>query len=295
MADLNHRVTELENEIKVIKNEVKAILLDVREQYLNAENPFLAGAASAQGGQASVGITCQTDSSGAKSTTSDTENSKDTKTNDDKPEESASKEEDKNKSSSNSEEEISQQEENDKKGKKSTLPTLTMGPDSGDSKIHQSGKAGNKMKNVLGKFLPGDGDDDTYSAGDMQLSKETTTHKSGKQNFGRSGKGNGGNINLLTIAALSRWVDESTEKIGKERAEVMVEACYLVGHISSEFKDLLIRLVHLSQAEEPRKGRINTQDYLGVIARLDGLLGYNDGSESALLSILTDNKESHYG
>jgi hypothetical protein len=278
MADLNHRVTELENEIKVIKNEVKAILLDVREQYLNTENPFIIGGAGAQGGQFSAVINCQTDSPESKpNSPADTESKEDNNSNSAKDQ---------------SEEEIISENEKDKKARKSTLPSLSMGSDSGEGKTPHGNKTGNKMKTAFGKFLSGDNDSDTGLSGEGQFGKDSWNKK---QAAAKSGKGNNGNINLLTIAALSRWVDESTEKIGKERAEVMVEACHLVGHISNEFKDLLIRLVRLSQADEPKKGRINTQDYLGVIARLDGLLGYNNGSESSLLSILTDNKESHNG
>jgi hypothetical protein len=69
----------------------------------------------------------------------------------------------------------------------------------------------------------------------------------------------------------------------------------MVGHMPAELKDLVIRLVRLSQADEPKKGKINTRDYLGVIAQLDNLLGYNSESESALLSILTNAKETNSG
>ena len=75
----------------------------------------------------------------------------------------------------------------------------------------------------------------------------------------------------------------------------MVEACHMVGHMSTELKDLVIRLVRLSQTDEPKKGKINTRDYLGVIAQLDSLLGYNNESEAALLSILTNSKETNSG
>ncbi len=291
MADLNHRVTELENEIKVIKNEVKAILLDVREQYLNAENPFLSGAAAAQGGQFSTVVSCQTESSSKPASPADAADIKEP--DEEQPQASLNDESD-NDDGSDDENGAGGNNEKGKKNKKSTLPTLSMGPDTGEGKKSHGGKLESKLKGASSRFAAGEDDDDDPFYGDPRFAKDSW-QKGGRQSGGKNGKGHSGNINLLTIAALSRWVDESTEKIGKERAEVMVEACYLVGHISNEFKDLLIRLVRLSQAEEPKRGKINTQDYLGVIARLDGLLGYNDGSESALLSILTDSKESHYG
>ena len=71
----------------------------------------------------------------------------------------------------------------------------------------------------------------------------------------------------------------------------MVEACHIVGHINPELKELLIKLVHLAQTDEPKRGKVNTRDYLGVIAQLDGLLGYGNESEAALLTILTNGKE----
>ena len=148
--------------------------------------------------------------------------------------------------------------------------------------------------------LPASAERDRKGAGGLlpglgPLEQEADRRKGKQPREYLRGRGNGDGITLLTIAGLSKWVDESTEQIGKERTEVMVEACHMVGHLSPELKDLLVKLVRLAQADETKRGKITTKDYLGVIAQLDNLLGYGSESEAALLSILADTREPSYG
>jgi hypothetical protein len=293
MADVSHKITELENEIKVIKNEVKAILLDIREQYLNAENPFYARLQQGSGSTPVINISNTTaapeshDHPGPKSDFSDL-------TQDDIV---ASPPEAINRTTGADETSKSSSPHHEKNGKEGTLPSLTLEPDQDDDSQKQE-KQGKKNRpssysdieppvNRKGAELL----QEINEYGIQELlnddDRPVTRHK--------TGRGYNHRINLITIAGLSRWVDESVEKIGKERTEVMVEACHMVGHMPAELKDLVIRLVRLSQMDEPKKGKINTRDYLGVIAQLDNLLGYNSESESALLSILTNAKETNSG
>ena len=292
MADLSNKITELENEIKVIKNEVKAILLDIREQYLNAENPFYGRMQGGGGNMPVFNINTTTAPDGNAS--SEQEPVPPDMTQDDNeisPSEEASLladvTDDSKASSPHSE----------KNGKEGTLPSLTLEPDQDDN-LQKQEKPGKKNQSS------------SYSDMESSVSKKEEELLQELNGCGiqellyddekpvsrrRTGRGYNQRINLITIAGLSRWVDESVEKIGKERTEVMVEACHMVGHMPSELKDLVIRLVRLSQMDEPKKGKVNTRDYLGVIAQLDNLLGYNNESEAALFSILSNAKETNSG
>jgi hypothetical protein len=288
MADSSQKITELENEIKVLKNEVKAILLDIREQYLNAENPFFSRPQETGTGPV-INISntpglieheAHEPMSGVEEPIPDNiEVPDEEKTETPAVEETIPASEDKN------------------GGKESTLPSLTLEPDEDDAPPKKD-KRGKKDKSS-----PYSDTELSFENGGEELLQEINDYGiqemlSSEERPAPRQKNNRGynqRINLITIAGLSRWVDESTEKIGKERAEVMVEACHMVGHMSMELKDLVIRLVRLSQAEEPKKGKINTRDYLGVIAQLDSLLGYSNESEAALLSILTNSKETNSG
>jgi hypothetical protein len=289
MADMSNKITELENEIKVIKNEVKAILLDIREQYLNAENPFIARAQGVDNGPfVNIGnMTKPTDSQKNQEESSDFS----ALMKDDSADSPVGESGDAQENKGQRKDSAPQVESNNTEG---TLPLLTLEPDA-DEVQHKQGKKTKASSgfdfepaaNKRGAELLEDINDCDIK--DLLDDEERPVARS------RTGRGYNRKINLITIAGLSRWVDESTEKIGKERTEVMVEACHMVGHISTELKDLVIRLVRLSQVDVPKKGKINTRDYLGVIAQLDNLLGYNNDSEAALYSILTNVKETNSG
>jgi hypothetical protein len=286
MADTSQKITELENEIKVLKNEVKAILLDIREQYLNAENPFFSR--PQEFGHAptiNISNTPGLIEHEAHEQVEPLSNNDEVLPDEVKAEKPVI------------EENIAPVSEEKHNNKESTLPSLTLEPDEDDAPPKKD-KRGKK-----GKSSSYSGIDFSFQNGGEELLQEMNDYDiqellSSEERPAPRQKNNRGfnhRINLITIAGLSRWVDESTEKIGKERTEVMVEACHMVGHMSTELKDLVIRLVRLSQAEEPKKGKINTRDYLGVIAQLDSLLGYSNESEAALLSILTNSKETNSG
>jgi len=308
MADIQHRVTDVENEIKVLKNELKAVLLDIREQYLNAENPFaLAAQAGAGGGGPTINITqgpaapqaaatreapatesavLEQESHSAEETVAETDLTPESEEDGTKEATGAAEA-----SSSPGLEPTAEEEDSaagGKRGKKKgsrdapSLPSL--GPTTEEEQESPRISAERDRKGAAG-LLPGLG----------PLEQEADRGKGKQATQYLRGRGNGDRITLLTIAGLSKWVDESTEKIGKERTEVMVEACHMVGHLSLELKDLLVKLVRLAQADEPKRGKITTRDYLGVIAQLDNLLGYGSESEAALLSILADSREPSYG
>ena len=304
MADIQHRVTDVENEIKVLKNEIKAVLLDIREQYLNAENPFaLAGQAGAGGPGPTINITqgptapqavATGQSPATKSAVLEQEShsAEETVAETDLEEDGTKEATGAGEASSSPRLEPTAEEEDSattgRRGKKKgsrdapSLPSLGPSTEEEEESLPTSAERDRK---VAGGLLPGLG----------PLEQEADRGKGKQATQYPRGRGNGDGITLLTIAGLSKWVDESTEKIGKERTEVMVEACHMVGHLSPELKDLLVKLVRLAQADETKRGKITTRDYLGVIAQLDNLLGYGNESEAALLSILADSREPSYG
>ena len=326
MADIQHRVTDVENEIKVLKNEIKAVLLDIREQYLNSENPFtLAGQVSGGGLTAENPFASAVQSGGGSGPTisigqtvgnEQAAGSKEARASEYLVSEEGSRSDEEAVA-----DEVSTQEL--KGGNKRGSPEATGASSSPglepatEEKAYQKagkhGRKGSKGTTSSPSLEPEweEEEEESVPTGAERGRKGTAGHlpglgpleqeadrRKGKQATGYLGgrvKGNGDGINLLTIAGLSKWVDESTEKIGKERTEVMVEACHMVGHLSLELKDLLVKLVRLAQTDDPKRGKITTRDYLGVIAQLDNLLGYGSESEAALLSILADSREPSYG
>jgi len=97
-------------------------------------------------------------------------------------------------------------------------------------------------------------------------------------------------VDLITIAGLTQWVDQATVRIGKDRAEALVEVGYTMGRLSSGFREVLVRLVRLSPSEHAN-GRVTARDYLAVLVQLEGFLGRSTQPETTLLSILSNDGE----
>ena len=312
MADVQHRVADLENEIKVLKNEIKAILLDIREQYLNAENPFNAGKKDDENSGPTINIGMQTSSDGVATVGTPTKSAEpvpDNSTiNSASPAMLSAKSDspsDMNavpiKTTSSDIPELDNNEESNVMIKEQSrnkdsreLPTLEDSME--QDEIEFDTEALNIKKYGKNTYSPKSGTGEGFqSVLKRRSGKDILNKKFGQEPAHHSSRGSSENINLITVAGLSRWVDESTEKIGRERTEIMVEASHVVGYLPADLKDLLIKIVRLSQVGEPKKGKITTSDYLSVIAQLDSLLGFSSESEAALLSILTDSKETNHG
>ena len=96
--------------------------------------------------------------------------------------------------------------------------------------------------------------------------------------------GSSGKLDLATIAGLAQWVAEAVKRLGRERTEAILDISEMMGHITPELKDILVKFMNHIPGEYPAK--VTTQDYLTSLIELDSLLGKNNKSEAALLSIL---------
>ncbi len=97
---------------------------------------------------------------------------------------------------------------------------------------------------------------------------------------------NGGNVDLVVIAALTQWADQATAMLGKDRAEALVEIAHAMRRFPVEVKDVLVKLIRLSPHQSTNGKIVSTKEYLGVLAQLNNLLA-SGRSEDALLSILS--------
>jgi len=97
-------------------------------------------------------------------------------------------------------------------------------------------------------------------------------------------------IDWVTIVGLARWVDKATSKLGKSKVEALIEVYHSTGCMSDSFRYLLLKLTHLSDAEE-HKGQVSSRDYLSVLVQLESVLNGGVQREAALLSILSDEED----
>ncbi len=102
-----------------------------------------------------------------------------------------------------------------------------------------------------------------------------------------------GTLDLTSIAGLARWADSAINRIGRRRIEAIVEIYRMTGHLSPGLDEVLLQLTQLADAEEP-EGRITMRECIVVLVQLESLLGRGGRSETALLSLLLDEKEDSY-
>lgn len=99
-------------------------------------------------------------------------------------------------------------------------------------------------------------------------------------------------VDPVTIAGLARWVDQAAERMGKEKVAALIEVCGVTGHLPSSFREVLLKLAHLSEARRNDR-RATAGDYLALVLQLEALMGRSTQSGAALLAILSneDNDE----
>jgi len=97
-------------------------------------------------------------------------------------------------------------------------------------------------------------------------------------------------LDITTIAALTGWVTESTRQLGRERTEAVLDMSEVMGYLPRDLKAILLKLIYL--APEGHYEDVPTREYLNSLLKIASLLGADNKSEAALLSILSE--EDHH-
>ncbi len=95
-----------------------------------------------------------------------------------------------------------------------------------------------------------------------------------------------GKVDLATIAGLAQWVAETAKRLGRERTEATLDISEMMGHLAPDLKNILVKFINLTPDGYSDSGKVTTRDYLASLIELDSLLGKDNKSEVALLSIL---------
>ena len=103
-------------------------------------------------------------------------------------------------------------------------------------------------------------------------------------------KKSGKKIDLSLVLMLARWAEEGIRRIGKRKVEGILEIYELAGHLSPDLKEILLKLIHLSDTEEPQD-KVTIKDLLAVLLQLDALVGKNQRVDLKLLSLLLGGEE----
>ena len=137
----------------------------------------------------------------------------------------------------------------------------------------------------------GQGDD---MLGMMQLLKGMGGGQGGGDEYANYGSRqsapppNGG-MDLTTIAMLARWVSNGIRRVGRKRMQSIVEMYQMTGNLSPKAREVIVRLVRMSDSEDP-KGAVPMTACIPVLMQLNTILGGRQqgggGLDPALLSIL---------
>jgi|WetSurMetagenome_2_1015567.scaffolds.fasta_scaffold02181_5 hypothetical protein len=97
-------------------------------------------------------------------------------------------------------------------------------------------------------------------------------------------------LDLVTMAGLTYWAQETTRHLGKERAEAVLSISEMLGHLPPKVKPILTKLINIEPEINPNN--VLARDYLDALIRISLLLGKGSESEAAMLSIISG-EDSH--
>ena len=101
-----------------------------------------------------------------------------------------------------------------------------------------------------------------------------------------------GDVDIVTLATFSRWLNSGMSRLGKERMHEIIEVSASMGGISPTMKDILLRLLQMDNGQ----GYI-VKESLAVLIDLDNILMRNkkNREESAVLSLFINNADEVHG
>jgi hypothetical protein len=101
-------------------------------------------------------------------------------------------------------------------------------------------------------------------------------------------------LDLVTVAGLTGWVEDSAKKLGKERAEAVLDISEVMGYVSSDLKPIILKLIALAP-QIPVESPARTRDYIDSLIQINSLLGKDNREETALLLLSLVSGEKNHG
>jgi len=290
------RIKVLEEELKILKNEVKSVLLDLREQYLNIQNPFNSYMAPNAG--VSIGLDPKPEKPAARAPANEVV--EEVEEVEEEIEEkvitgAGSDNEEEGPGNAplyfgNSPEMPGLNNENTEIGMAPGLPSgdpfVGAGPGAAPSMGAGPGAAAGPTPADNTGDEDEDEDEEDMPQAVVQPSRGAKNKK--KEQSPSSGKAK---YDLVAVAGLTQWIDQSTAKLGKERAEALVEMSCTMGRLPENLKDVIIKMVRISK-NESNGNAVTASDYLAILAQLENLLGKSEIQDNSLLSLISMMKES---
>jgi len=101
-------------------------------------------------------------------------------------------------------------------------------------------------------------------------------------------------LELVVMAGLMGWVEESTKKLGRERTEAILDISEAMGHIPGNLRPILGKLIALAP-QIPIDNPLRTRDYLDSLIKINSLLCKDNSEETAILLLSLLSGDQNHG
>jgi len=257
--ETNEKISQLENEIKVLKNEVQAVLIDLRENFLNTENPFNTPEATTTTQQIIVSQSAPPGEQKQERRRESPVTARERHEADSPVATLSDDDEAAPESPASVRERHGAEPPADALDSDETEPMVMRVSDNDEARPETAQEEVVRARQPLPDF---------YSAG-----------LSGAHATGRK-------MDIITIAGLAHWVEESTRRLGKERTVAVLTISEKMGYLPPDIKQVLANLINIKPNGNGDK--IGVRHYLDALVKITTLLGKGNESEAALLSILSE-------
>jgi hypothetical protein len=92
-------------------------------------------------------------------------------------------------------------------------------------------------------------------------------------------------INIIKIGGLVNWAEESVKKLGLQNTEAILEVADMMGLLSPQLKQIMTKLINTDTDGDSQP--VSTRVFLDSLVKVTTLLGKDNQTEAALLSILS--------
>jgi hypothetical protein len=101
-------------------------------------------------------------------------------------------------------------------------------------------------------------------------------------------------LDLVVVAGLIGWVEDTAGKLGKERAEAMLDISEAMGYLTADLKPILIKLIALAP-QPAAEISARTRDYIESLIKINSLFGQDNREETALLLLSLVSGDKNHG
>ena len=92
-------------------------------------------------------------------------------------------------------------------------------------------------------------------------------------------------INMIAIGGLVSWAEESVKKLGLQKTEAILDVAEMMGLLSPQLKQILTKLINIDG--DGNSQSVSARVFLDSLVKITTLLGKDNQTEAALLSILS--------